>query len=319
MHVDYIENGVVCVSSEEIYKKIQKIIPENKRILCDEPMSKHTSFKIGGPADYYIIIETEKELKGILNLAKQVNLPITIVGNGTNILVRDNGIRGFVLRINFGEFKINRTKNYAEIKIGSGFQVAKLSRIGLNEELKGLEFLCGIPGTIGGAIRMNAGAYGGEIKDILVSVKYMDYDGHIFKSKAEELDLSYRHSIFCDNPWIIIEAIFKVEYGNKGEIEKIMKENQASRIAKQPVEYASAGSTFKRPEGRFVGQMVEESGLKGFRIGGAEVSVKHAGFIVNVDHATASDVLQLIEYIQKKILENYNVQLIPEVLVLGEV
>ena len=306
------------MSSEEIYKKIQKIIPENKRILCDEPMSKHTSFKIGGPADYYIIIETEKELKGILNLAKQVNLPITIVGNGTNILVRDNGIRGFVLRINFGEFKINRTKNYAEIKIGSGFQVAKLSRIGLNEELKGLEFLCGIPGTIGGAIRMNAGAYGGEIKDILVSVKYMDYDGHIFKSKAEELDLSYRHSIFCDNPWIIIEAIFKVEYGNKHEIEKIMKENQASRIAKQPVEYASAGSTFKRQEGVITAKLIDECGLKGYNIGDAEVSTKHAGFIINKGNAKCSDIIKLIDHVKQVVYDKTKIKIETEIVILGE-
>ena len=306
------------MSSEEIYKRIQKIIPENKRILCDEPMSKHTSFKIGGPADYYIIVETEKELKGILNLAKQVNLPITIVGNGTNILVRDNGIRGFVLRINFGEFKINRTKNYAEIKIGSGFQVAKLSRIGLNEELKGLEFLCGIPGTVGGAIRMNAGAYGGEIKDILVSVKYMDYEGHIYKSKAEELDLSYRHSIFFDKPWIIIEAIFKVEYGNKEEIEIIMKENQASRIAKQPVEYASAGSTFKRLEGVITAKVIDECGLKGYNIGDAEVSTKHAGFIINKGNAKCSDIIKLIDHVKQVVYDKTKIKIETEIVILGE-
>lgn len=306
------------MSSEEIYKKIQKIIPENKRILCDEPMSKHTSFKIGGPADYYIIIETEKELKGILSLAKQVNMPITIVGNGTNILVRDNGIRGFVLRINFGEFKINRTKNYAEIKIGSGFQVAKLSRIGLNEELKGLEFLCGIPGTVGGAIRMNAGAYGGEIKDILVSVKYMDYDGHIFKSKAEELDLSYRHSIFCTKPWIIIEAIFKVEYGNKEDIDTIMKQNQASRIAKQPIEYPSAGSTFKRQEGIITAKLIDECGLKGFSIGDAEVSTKHAGFIINKGNAKCSDIIKLIDHVKQVVYDKTKIKIETEIVILGE-
>ena len=306
------------MSSEEVFKKIQKIIPENKRILCDEPMSKHTSFRVGGPADYYIIVINEKELKQVLKLANDLGLPITIVGNGTNLLVKDRGIRGFVIRNDLSEFKINRTQNYAEIKVGSGFPVTKLSRIALMEELKGLEFLCGIPGTVGGAIRMNAGAYGGEIKDVLVSVKYMDYDGNTYKAKNEELELSYRHSIFSNKKWIITQAVFHVEYGNKVEIEKIMNENQHSRQEKQPIEYPSAGSTFKRQEGVITAKLIDECGLKGYSIGGAEVSTKHAGFIINKGNASSSDIINLIEHVKQVVYERKNIKIETEVVILGE-
>jgi len=306
------------VVQEDVYKKIQSIIPDNKRILCDEPMSKHTSFKVGGPADFFLIVENEKELKQLLKLAKQLNYPITIVGNGTNLLVKDGGIRGFVIRINFSEFRINRTQHYAEIKIGSGFQVTKLSRIGLNEEFKGLEFLCGIPGTIGGAIRMNAGAYGGEIQDIIQSVKYMDLDGNTYKLKADELEFSHRHSIFSEKNWIIIEAVFRLDYGNKEEIEKKMKENQKSRMDTQPIDYASAGSTFKRQDGIITAKVIDECGLKGYSIGGAQVSSKHAGFIVNKGNASSKDILDLIEYVKQVVYERKGIKIETEIVVLGE-
>ena len=303
---------------EDVYKNLQAIIPENKRILRNEPMSKHTSFKVGGPAEYYLIVENEKELKNILKLAKQIDYPITIVGNGTNILVKDSGIKGFVIRINFTEFRINRTQKYAEVKIGSGFQVTKLSRIGLNEEFKGLEFLCGIPGTVGGAIRMNAGAYGGEIKDIIQSVKYMDLDGNTYKLKAEDMKFSHRHSIFSDKNWIIIKAVFRLEYGNKEEIEKKMKENQKSRIDSQPIDYASAGSTFKRQEGIITAKVIDECGLKGYSIGGAQVSSKHAGFIVNKGNASSKDIIDLIEYVKQVVYERKGIKIETEIVILGE-
>ena len=236
-------------------------------------------------------------MRKVLRIAREEKTPLTVVGNGSNLLVRDKGIRGIVLKL--GNALKHWEQNDGRFVFGSGVSLAQCCRIIGDAGYTGMEFAVGIPGSLGGAVYMNAGAYDGEMKDAVV--------------------FAYRHSALQDSDVIVLEAELLVKPGDKAAIQAKMDDFSQRRISKQPLDVPSAGSTFKRPEGRFVGQMVEESGLKGFRIGGAEVSVKHAGFIVNVDHATASDVLQLIEYIQKKILENYNVQLIPEVLVLGEV
>ncbi len=286
------------------------------QVRFDEPMSFHTSFHIGGPADALVIPSDTEEVRNVLKIAREGNIPLTVVGNGSNLLVRDKGIRGIVLKL--GNALKHWEQNGDTFRFGSGVSLAQCCRIIGEAGYTGMEFAVGIPGSLGGAVYMNAGAYDGEMKDAVVSVQVMTRDGEIKTLHHDDLQFSYRHSALQESDVIVLDVTLKVKKGDKAAIQARMDDFSQRRISKQPLDIPSAGSTFKRPEGRFVGQMVEESGLKGFRIGGAEVSVKHAGFIVNADHATAADVLHLIEYIQKKILENYNVALVPEVLVLGE-
>ena len=286
------------------------------QVRFDEPMSTHTSFHIGGPADALVIPVNLQDIRKILRIAREEQTPLTVIGNGSNLLVRDKGIRGIVLKLG------NALKNWAQdgniFIFESGVSLAQCCRIIGDAGYTGMEFAVGIPGSLGGAIYMNAGAYDGEMKDAVVSVEVMTRTGEIKTLGREELQFAYRHSALQASDVIALEVKLHVRAGDKAAIQAKMDDFSQRRVSKQPLDMPSAGSTFKRPEGRFVGQMVEESGLKGFRIGGAEISVKHAGFIVNADHATAKDVLQLIEYIEKIILENYNVSLVPEVLVLGE-
>lgn len=302
---------------DNIENKLLQII-NRENLLIDEPMKKHTSFKVGGKADFFVIVNTENELKKILKFAKDENIPIQLVGNGTNLLITDKGLRGIVVKLNFKDYKIERTKNYAYITVGAGFPLCKLANIALKEELGNLEFLSGIPGTVGGAIRMNAGAYGGEMKDIVVKTKYMDLDGKIHKINLEEHEFSYRNSIFERNKNIILETILKVEYSKQEDIQEKINEYMKSRKEKQPLEYPSAGSTFKRKEGIITAKLIDECGLKGYSIGGAEVSTKHAGFIVNKGNATAKDIIDLIEYVKRVVLEKTNEVIETEVLIIGE-
>ena len=286
------------------------------QVRLDEPMSAHTSFHIGGPADALVIPADTKDIRKILRIAREEQSPLAVVGNGSNLLVRDKGIRGIVLKLG------NALKRW-EQKCGtfifeSGVSLAQCCRIIAEAGYSGMEFAVGIPGSLGGAVFMNAGAYDGEMKNCVVSVQVMTRSGEIKTLDRDDLQFSYRHSALQGSDDIVLEVTLQVQEGDKAAIQAKMDDFSQRRISKQPLDIPSAGSTFKRPEGRFVGQMVEQSGLKGFRIGGAEVSVKHAGFIVNADHATAADVLQLIEFIERKILEDYNVALVPEVLVLGE-
>ena len=286
------------------------------QVRFDEPMSAHTSFHIGGPADALVIPADTEDIRKILRIAQEEQCPLAVVGNGSNLLVRDKGIRGIVLKLG------NALKRW-EQKGGtfifeSGVSLAQCCHIIAEAGYSGMEFATGIPGSLGGAVFMNAGAYDGEMKNCVVSVQVMTRSGEIKTLGRDDLQFSYRHSSLQGSDDIVLEVTLQVQEGDKAAIQAKMDDFSQRRISKQPLDVPSAGSTFKRPEGRFVGQMVEQSGLKGFRIGGAEVSVKHAGFIVNADHATASDVLQLIEFIQRKILEDYNVTLVPEVLVLGE-
>lgn len=301
----------------EIERKLLEGI-QKKNILKDEPMSKHTSFKIGGKADYFIKVTSIDELKFVLKLAKENKIQIQIVGNGTNLLVRESGIRGFVIKLELNGFKIKKTTKEYFIIAESGLALSKLSNIAIKEELEGLEFLTGIPGTIGGGIRMNAGAYGKEMKDIVVKTKYMTYDGKIKNLDLAEHEFKYRNSIFSRIDGIILETTIKAQKGDKNQIEEKIKEYSNSRKEKQPLEYPNAGSSFKRKEGVITAKLIDECGLKGYRIGDAEVSTKHAGFIVNKGKATADDVLKLVEYIKKCVKEKFNEEIELEILVLGD-
>ncbi len=285
-------------------------------VRLDEPMSAHTSFHIGGPADALVIPADLDDIRKILLITREEQIPLTVIGNGSNLLVRDKGIRGIVLKLGNA---LKRWEHDGDTFVfDSGVSLAQCCRIIGEAGYTGMEFAVGIPGSLGGAVFMNAGAYDGEMKDTVVSVQVMTRSGEIKTLDRHDLDFSYRHSALQNSDTIVLAVTLRVNKGDKTAIQAKMDDFSQRRISKQPLDIPSAGSTFKRPEGRFVGQMVEQSGLKGFRIGGAEVSPKHAGFIVNADNATAADVLQLIEYIRNKILEDYNVTLIPEVLVLGE-
>lgn len=302
---------------EGIEKELQNFL-NRADILKNEPMAKHTSFKIGGNAEYFIKVKSIQNLKKILILANRKNIPITIVGNGTNLLVREGGIKGFVLKLDFNEFKIKRNANEILITVEAGMSLAALSAIALKEEIEGLEFLSGIPGTIGGAVRMNAGAYGTEMKDIVLKTKVMTYDGKVKNLTLEEQNFSYRNSVFANNEFIILETTLKLKKGNKEEIEAKMKEYALSRKNSQPLEYPNAGSTFKRVEGKITAKLIDECGLKGFNVGDAEISRKHAGFVVNKGNATAEDVLNLSKIVQQKVKEKFDVNIELEILVLGE-
>lgn len=289
-----------------------------QKILYNEPMKKHTSFKIGGNADLFISVKNEKELKQALNYAKQEQLPITIIGNGSNILVSDKGIRGLVIKIDIQYININKKEDYVEAQVGSGNKMMGLAIQLKNQEISGFEQLSGIPGTIGGAIYMNAGAYGKEMKDIVICSKCMDMAGNTFELSNKEHQFEYRSSIFNKKEYIILETKLKLQNGTKEEIEKKMNEFLDQRKEKQPLEYPSAGSTFKRQDGIITAKLIDECGLRGYKIGGAMVSEKHAGFIVNIGNATAKDVLNLIEYVKDKVYENYKVKIEEEIKIIGE-
>ena len=301
----------------DLEKGLQEIVNRNN-ILKNEPMSKHTSLKIGGIADYFVKIKSIDELKNVLEFANKNKVQTTIIGNGTNLLVRDGGIRGIVIKLELNSFKIKKTANEVLITVGSGMTLAALAAVALKEEITGLEFISGIPGTIGGAIRMNAGAYGSEMKDIVVKTRYMTYDGKIKTLDLEEHKFEYRNSIFSKMDVIIIDTTIKTQKGTRDEIEAKMNEFATSRKASQPLEYPNAGSTFKRKEGVITAKLIDECGLKGFSVGDAEVSTKHAGFIVNKGKASAKDVLELVEHVKKEIKNKFGIDLELEILVIGE-
>ena len=301
----------------DLERQLQEIVKRNN-ILKNEPMSKHTSLKIGGIADYFIKVKSIDELKNVLEFTNKNKIETTIVGNGTNLLVKDGGIRGVVIKLELIDFKIKKMANEVLITVGSGMTLAALAAVALKEEIAGLEFLSGIPGTIGGAIRMNAGAYGSEMKDIVVKTRYMTYDGKIKTLDLDEHEFVYRNSIFSKLNVIIIDTTISVKKGNKEEIENKMNEYSISRKNSQPLEYPNAGSTFKRKEGVITAKIIDECGLKGFNVGDAEVSTKHAGFIVNKGKATAKDFLELVEHIKKEIKNKTGLDLELEILVIGE-
>ena len=284
---------------QEIYKKLIENRISKENILLNEPMSLHTSFKTGGKADIFVKAYSVEEIKSVLKISKENNIPLFVLGNGTNLLVKDEGFRGIILQVKLDNIKIDGT----EVVVQSGVKNAVLSQKLTDNSLTGFEFASGIPGTIGGAIKMNAGAYGSEMKDIVSSVTYLDYDGNIHTINNVECEFSYRHSRFFNEKAIILEAKLNLQYGNKEEIENKVKELLKQRKEKQPLEYPNAGSTFKRGENYITAKLIDECGLKGCSIGGAQVSEKHAGFIVNKNNATSTDILNLIEYVQKVVKE----------------
>ena len=287
-----------------------------QKIIHNEPMRNHTSFKIGGNADIFVSVVNEDELKQALNYAKLKNYPITIIGNGSNLLVSDSGIRGLVIKIDIQHLNIEDNKNDIEVRVGSGNKMMAFG-IQLKENgISGFEELSGIPGTIGGAVFMNAGAYGKEMKDIVISTKCMNKDCEIFELSNEEQNFEYRSSIFNQKEYIILETKLKLQKGNRENIGQKMKEYLNKRKEKQPLEYPSAGSTFKRKEGIITAKLIDECGLKGYKIGGAMVSEKHAGFIVNTGDATAKDVLDLIKYVKDKVFKKYGVEIEEEIKVI---
>ena len=292
-----------------ILEEIQKIVSKDK-IFTNEPMSKHTSFKIGGPAEIFVKINNVEELKLIIKISKKAEVPITVVGNGSNLLVSDDGIRGIVLKIEFDKIEIEES---GKLKIGSGVKLAFLAQKCLKEKLKGFEFASGIPGTIGGAIRMNAGAHGSEMKDIVKKITCMTRDGKIQVISNEEAKFEYRNSIFSQNDYIILEAEIQLRKGNPEEIRSKMDEYATYRKEKQPIEYPSAGSTFKRGNDFITAKLIDECGLKGYQIGGAQVSEKHAGFIINKGNATAEDVKQLMKYVEEQVYNKFGKKIEAEI------
>ena len=298
-------------------KKIQKLIPK-ENIYINEPMSKHTSFKIGGPADVFIKVDNIEELKEILDLSKKNQIPLTIIGNGSNLLVTDKGIRGITAKLNLKDIEIKNENNKQIIKVEAGVPVGLLAQKLLKEEITGFEELSGIPGTIGGAVIMNAGAHGKELKDILKKVTAMDYNGNIHEFTNEECLFSYRNSRFQKEKYIILQATLELEKGNSTEIKEKMDEYMQFRKEKQPIEYPNAGSTFKRGEDFVTAKLIDEAGLKGYKVGGAQVSEKHAGFIINKKNATAKDVIELTDYIKEKIEEKFGKKINLEIQIIGE-
>ena len=302
---------------ETIDKSLQDVLGKNS-IFKDEPMSKHTSFKIGGNAEYFLKIDTIENLRKVVNIAIENNKKITIVGNGTNLLVRDSGIKGFVIKLELKDFKIKTSLEDVYITVQAGMPVSTLSNIAIKEEISGIEFLSGIPGTIGGALRMNAGAYGYEMKDVVFKSRYMTYDGKIKVIDLNSHEFSYRNSIFSKMDVIILDTTLKLKKGNSTEIKAKVDEYMKSRREKQPLEYPNAGSIFKRNDNYITAKLIDECGLKGYCIGDAEVSKKHAGFIINKGTASSKDVLELINIIKEKVKLKHGIDIETEIIVLGD-
>ena len=279
----------------------------------NEPMKNHTSFKTGGPASVFVSPKNEDELIKLLEMCRSLSLKPFVIGNGSNLLISDDGIRQRPV-IHIGKaFNFIKDIDDTTIEVGAGASLTALCNYALSKELSGLEFAFGIPGSCGGAAYMNAGAYGGEMKDVMISCNHVDAEGNRGVFSGDELDLSYRHSAYSDREYIITSIVVKLQKGDKIAIEEKMQDLMGRRKDKQPLEYPSAGSVFKRPEGYFAGALVEQSGLKGKRIGGAMVSEKHAGFIINYDNATTGDVLDLIRFCQDTVKDNFGVELETEI------
>ena len=289
-----------------------------EKIKYNEPMAKHTSFKIGGPAQCFINAESVEEIKQICKVASKNDINLTIIGNGSNLLVTDNGINGIVVKVNIKKFELEFSNDDVSLIVGAGNKLGEIAQKLLRNEITGFEFAAGIPGTIGGAVRMNAGAYGKEMKDIVETVKCMDYDGNIYEKSNKDLEFEYRKSMFAKNKFIILEAKLKLQKGNAQYIKDKMLEFEQSRKQKQPLEFPSAGSTFKRGTDFITAKLIDDAGLKGYRVGGAMVSTKHAGFVVNENNATAQDVLNLAKHIKQEVYKKFNKKIELEIQVIGE-
>lgn len=299
----------------DFYKELCDIIGKDY-VLTREPMSRHTTFRIGGCADYFVMPSGEEEIRSVIRVCRKYQEPYYIIGNGSNLLVGDKGYRGVIVqifkRMNGVDVKGN------SISAQAGALLSKIAASALGAELTGFEFASGIPGTLGGALMMNAGAYGGEMKQVVESARALDSTGNILTLSAREMELGYRTSIFAKQDYLVLSAVLRLEHGRREAIRERMEELRERRVAKQPLEYGSAGSTFKRPEGYFAGKLIQDAGLRGFRIGDAQVSEKHCGFVINRGNATAADVLELMRQVTERVEQHSGVHLEPEVKKIGE-
>lgn len=301
--------------NQSFYDKLNNVIGKDS-ILIDEPMSRHTTFRVGGPADFFVTPKAKEEVRDVIRICKEAGMPYYIIGNGSNLLVSDAGYRGVIVQI---YKEMNEVKAEGDlVKAQAGALLSGIAAKALGAELSGFEFASGIPGTIGGACVMNAGAYGGEMKDVLESVTVLTGEGKIIELDRNELELGYRTSVIAKKGYIVLGAVLKLERGDGEKIKTYMDELKEKRVTKQPLEYPSAGSTFKRPEGYFAGKLIEDAGLRGFQVGGAQVSEKHCGFVINRDHAAAADIMELMRQVQIRVKENSGVDLEPEVKRLGD-
>ena len=303
------------MENKELVKKLTSILGE-ERVLINEPMSRHTSFKIGGPADFLVVPENSHQLEEMLRTLISTSTPYMIMGNGTNLLVSDKGIRGVVIKI------FDNMNNYSAkdefLEFEAGMLISKASKIALENNLSGLEFAEGIPGTIGGAVTMNAGAYIGEMSMVVSETDYMDADGRVIRVVGPEHGFAYRTSIIQKTKGIVLRTKLKLKKEDPLKIKALMEEFNFKRRDKQPLEWPSAGSVFKRPEGHFVGKLIDDCGLRGYGVGGAQISDKHSGFIINKGNATCEDVINLIRHIQNTVNEKFNIQLEPEIRIIGD-
>lgn len=299
---------------EMLRKELESILREDQ-ILQQEPMSRHTTFRAGGPAELFLTPEAG-QLPETLKLLAEHGVSATVIGNGSNLLVGDGGIRGAVIEI--GRQMDAVAIEGERITAQAGALLSKVAQEACRSGLSGMEFAAGIPGTVGGAMVMNAGAYGGEMKDIVSSVKVLTPEGGVKRLETDEMDFAYRHSCVAERGYLVLEASFALRREEPELIRRRMEELKQKRISRQPLEYPSAGSTFKRPEGYFAGKLIMDAGLAGFSVGGAQVSEKHCGFVINRDHGSAQDILAVIRHVQKTVKERFGVELEPEVKMLGE-
>lgn len=302
------------MSKQKWFDELSALLPSHT-VKMDEPLSLHTYTRMGGPADVFVSPESQAQTIVVVNYAAQYKIPLLLLGNGSNMVVRDGGVRGIVLQLTkLTEITITHTHVYAE----SGAAIIDVSRQAALKGLTGLEFACGIPGTVGGAMVMNAGAYGGEIQDVILQCTVLTPEGELLILKKEDLDLAYRTSIIAKKGYYVLSAEFGLSQGEQQHIDDKIADLTHQRTSKQPLEYPSAGSVFKRPPGYFAGKLIQDSELQGKGFGGAEVSTKHAGFIVNKNHATATDYIQTIQMVQRTVKEKFGVDLEMEVKIVGE-
>ena len=299
----------------DLYRELAAVSGE-ENVLRDEPMSRHTTFRIGGPADYFVAPKDKGEIKKIIKFCRKEQVPFYVIGNGSNLLVGDRGYRGVIIQIFKQMSKIE--VDGEQIMAQAGALLSKLAAAALDASLTGFEFASGIPGTLGGALRMNAGAYGGEMKQVVLSADVLTPAGDFITLSVDELGMGYRTSIISKNDYVVIDALLQLKKGNKEEIKAQMADLREKRVSKQPLEYGSAGSTFKRPEGYFAGKLIDDAGLRGFRVGDAQVSEKHCGFVINRGNATAAEVRELMQIVSERVEEKFGVRLQPEVRCIGE-
>lgn len=299
---------------ENIKIELIRLLGE-EAVSVDEPMCRHTTFRIGGPADYFVCPKTYEDVQEVVKFCNEKEIPYFILGNGSNLLVSDQGYRGMIIQVyrNMNQIEVRGDRIYAQ----SGALLSLIAKKALDASLTGFEFAGGIPGTLGGAVMMNAGAYGGELKDVLEEVTVLTKDGEILNIPAEKMEMGYRTSIVKTAGYLVLGAVLRLNPGDEQEIRRRMKELAELRTTKQPLEFPSAGSTFKRPEGYFAGKLIMDAGLRGYKVGGAQVSEKHCGFVINTGDATAADVIQLMDDVKRIVREKFGVTLEPEVKFLG--